>query len=103
MKKTALILFIVLIFFRSPNFLYADEGTSGVISLSRDAVVAIVRKADDNKYIILGAGFFISETGTIATCDHVIKQVSDVLVMKITELETSKLLGYITTKDKLPQ
>lgn len=76
---------------------------SGVINLSKDAVVAIVGRAEDSKFVILGTGFFVDEKGTIATCDHIIKQIPKHFIMKPEDLEKSKLLGYVTTKDKLPQ
>ena len=85
------------------NQVQGDEGMSGAINLSKDAVVAIVGRAEDSKFVILGTGFFVDEKGTIATCDHIIKPVPRPFIMKPQDLEKSKLLGYVTTKDKLPQ
>lgn len=85
------------------NQVLGDEGMSGAINLSKDAVVAIVGKVEDNKFVILGTGFFVDKEGTIATCDHVISSLPKIFIMKPQDLEKSKLLGYVTTRDKLPQ
>lgn len=103
MKHAILILLFLSVICASPLTVHTDEGISGVISVSKDAVVAIVGRAENNKFVVLGSGFFVTENGTIATCDHVAKQVPKIFVMKSSDLETSNLLGYITTKDKLPQ
>lgn len=103
MRRVILIFLIAASFCVLPLAVHSEEGISGVISLSKDAVVALVAKLVDNQFVILGSGFFVSENGMITTCDHVTKEAQQVFVMEPSDLEKSSLLGYIQTKDKQPQ
>lgn len=103
MRKTFVVTFFLFYFLFQTQAVFPDEGISGIINRSRESVLGIVARLENNNFVILGTGFFIAEDGHIATCNHVVAQMTDIYIMKPTDLEKASLLGYVSTEEGLPQ
>ena len=103
MKKLFVVALYFFFFLFETQLIFADEKISAIVNTSRESVISIVSRIENDKFVILGTGFFIAEEGQIATCDHVVSQMTEIYVMKSSDLEKASLLGYISTKEGLPQ
>jgi S1-C subfamily serine protease len=87
----------------SSQLSFADEGKTGAINLAKPSIVAIIARVDANRFAIMGSGFFVDNQGRVATCDHVIANLTQIYCIRSSDLEKSSFLGYVTTQEGLPQ
>ena len=84
------------------NTAEGEKDMSETIEKSKESIVSIVFKLDDEKFIFAGTGFFVSADGYIITCEHVIRDLATIHIILPENLSNTTQLGYIKIRE-IPQ